>query len=87
MCFIRVSPAPPSKECDILRISDENASVRSHRAPRVARVQPSACADELPVYWSHTVPYHTIYNERIGNPPRTIWGTSSPLDEIYVKPE
>ena len=44
-------------------------------------------ADELPVYWSHTVPYHTIHNKRIGNPPRTIWGTSSPLDEIYVKPE
>ena len=44
-------------------------------------------ADELPVYWVHTVPYHTIYNKRIGNPPQTIWGTSSPLDEIYVRPE
>ena len=44
-------------------------------------------ADELPVYWVHTVPYHTIYNKRIGNPPQTIWGTSSPLDEIYIRPE
>ena len=42
-------------------------------------------ADELPVYWVHTVPYHTIYNKRIGNPPQTIWGTSSPLDEIYIR--
>ena len=44
-------------------------------------------ADELPVYWVHTLPYHTVYNKRIGNPPKTIWGTSSPLDEIYVRPE
>ncbi len=44
-------------------------------------------ADELPVYWVHTVPYHTVSSKRIGNPPQTIWGTSSPLDEIYIRPE
>ena len=44
-------------------------------------------ADELPVYWAHTLPYHTVSSKRIGNPPRTIWGTSSPLDEIYVRAE
>ena len=41
--------------------------------------------DELPVYWTHTVPYHTVYNKSLGNPPTTIWGTSSPLDEVYWK--
>ncbi len=44
-------------------------------------------ADELPVYWVHTLPYHTVSNKRVGNPPRTIWGTSSPLDQIYIRPE
>ncbi|MGI9334412.1 MAG: ABC transporter substrate-binding protein [Gammaproteobacteria bacterium] len=42
-------------------------------------------ADELPVYWVHTLPYHTVTSDRLGNAPRTIWGTSSPLDEIYIK--
>ena len=40
-------------------------------------------ADELPVYWTHTLPYHTIYNKKLGNPPLSVWGTSSPLDEMY----
>ena len=40
-------------------------------------------ADELPVYWTHTLPYHTIYNKKLGNPPLSIWGASSPLDEMY----
>ncbi|NKC15464.1 MAG: ABC transporter substrate-binding protein [Gammaproteobacteria bacterium] len=42
-------------------------------------------ADELPVYWTHTLPYHTIYSKKLGNPPLTIWGTSSPLDSLYWK--
>jgi peptide/nickel transport system substrate-binding protein len=42
-------------------------------------------ADELPVYWLNTVPYHTAYHKNLGNPPRTIWGTVSPMDELYWK--
>ena len=43
-------------------------------------------AEDLPVYWTHTLPYHTIYNHtKVGNPPQTIWGASSPLDEVYLK--
>lgn len=42
-------------------------------------------AVDLPVYWAYTVPYHTVYSDKIGNPPRTVWGTSSPLDELYLK--
>ncbi len=33
-------------------------------------------AKELPVYWTNTLPYHTIYNRNLGNPPLSIWGTS-----------
>ena len=43
-------------------------------------------ADELPVYHTNTVPYHTIYNtDKVGNPPVGIWGTSTPIDMTYLK--
>lgn len=43
-------------------------------------------ADELPVYWLYAGPYHTVSNKKVGNPPNSIWGTSSPLDRVYLKP-
>jgi len=46
----------------------------------------SIIADELPVYHTNTLPYHTVYNEKIGNPPLGIWGTSTPIDMTYLKP-
>lgn len=42
-------------------------------------------ADELPVYHTNTVPYHTVYNDKVGNPPIGIWGTSTPIDMTYLK--
>ena len=42
-------------------------------------------AEELPVDWTHTLPYHTIFNKNLDNPPLTVWSTSSPLDELYWK--
>lgn len=42
-------------------------------------------ADELPVYWTNTLPYHTVYNNKVGNPPLGIWASSSPMDLMYLK--
>ncbi len=42
-------------------------------------------AEELPVYWAYTLPYHTIYSDKVGNPPGGIWATVSPLDRVYLK--
>ncbi|MEM8751160.1 MAG: ABC transporter substrate-binding protein [Pseudomonadota bacterium] len=42
-------------------------------------------AEELPVYWTNTLPYHTIYNNKVGNAPKGIWATSSPMDRVYLK--
>ena len=42
-------------------------------------------AEELPVYWTNTLPYHTITSTSVGNPPRGIWATSAPLDRVYLK--
>ncbi len=40
-------------------------------------------AEELPIYWINSLPYHTVYSKRLGNAPLTIWGTMAPLDELY----
>ncbi|MBC8505712.1 MAG: ABC transporter substrate-binding protein [Anaerolineales bacterium] len=40
-------------------------------------------AEELPVIWINELPNHTIYHEGLGNPPLTIWGVHSPLDEVF----
>ena len=43
-------------------------------------------ADEVPLYFTNTLPYHTVYNtEKVGNPPLGIWSTSSPMDMTYIK--
>lgn len=40
---------------------------------------------DLPVAWIVELPYHTIYNRRVANVPKTIWGLASPMDEVYLR--
>ena len=40
-------------------------------------------AGDLPVYWINSLPYHTGYNDGIGNPPTSIWGPMHPLDRVF----
>lgn len=42
-------------------------------------------AEEVPIYFLNAVPMHTIYSDKVGNPPMGIWGTSSPIDMTYLK--
>ena len=42
-------------------------------------------AKDLPVYWINVLPFHTAYNKNLGNPPVSIWGVVSPMDDIYWK--
>jgi len=42
-------------------------------------------ADELPVAWFNLLPYHTAYSKTVGNPPLSIWGSMSSMDEVYLK--
>lgn len=41
-------------------------------------------ADELPVYWINSLPYHTASSLRVQNVPVSIWGTMAPMDEVYL---
>ena len=43
-------------------------------------------AEDLPLYPVYAVPYHTVSNRKVGNPPRGIWATVQPLDRVYLKP-
>lgn len=40
---------------------------------------------EVPQYFTNALPYHTIYSDKIGNPPMGIWATSAPIDRLYLK--
>lgn len=42
-------------------------------------------AEEVPIYFLNAVPMHTIYSDRVQNPPMGIWASSSPMDRIWLK--
>ncbi len=39
---------------------------------------------DLPLYWLTELPYHTIYNNKVRNVPTTIWGTASPMMDVWL---
>ena len=65
------------------------AAVESDPAKRAAMYAEfqEIIATELPVYHTNTLPYHTVYSDKVGNPPLGIWGTSTPIDMTYLKEE
>lgn len=44
----------------------------------------SVLADDLPFHWIETLPTHSVYSDVLQNPPLTIWGTMSPLNEVWI---
>lgn len=42
-------------------------------------------ADDLPIYWINVMPQRTAYHKDLGNPPTSIWGVISPMDEVFWK--
>ena len=42
-------------------------------------------AAEMPLYPIFASPYHTVSSNDVGNAPDSVWGTSSPLDRVYIK--
>lgn len=40
--------------------------------------------DELPFVWTNEEPYVTVYRDQVRNPPETVWGALSPMDEVYL---
>ncbi len=41
--------------------------------------------DDAPIIYLDEVPYHTLITKNVGNPPTSIWGPLSPLDNVYLK--
>src|SRR5690625_2923256 len=42
-------------------------------------------AEELPIIHISERPHHTLASPAVANPPQTIWGVLSPLDEVYLE--
>ncbi|MDX6751221.1 ABC transporter substrate-binding protein [Geminicoccaceae bacterium 1502E] len=40
--------------------------------------------EDAPITFINVVPYHTAYRADVKNPPTTIWGAMSPMDEVYL---
>lgn len=40
-------------------------------------------ANDLPIYWINSLPYHTAYNKKLGGLPTGIWGAMHPMDNLY----
>ena len=41
--------------------------------------------EDVPIVYINVLPIYTVYNTALGNPPLSIWGVHSPLDEVYWK--
>ncbi len=41
--------------------------------------------DDVPQVFLNELPYHTVYSNKVGNPPLTIWGAMAPMDNVYMK--
>lgn len=39
--------------------------------------------DDAPILYLNVTPFNTVYKSNLKNPPLTIWGAASPLDEVY----
>lgn len=39
-------------------------------------------AQDLPIYWINATPYHTAFSKKLVNPPKGIWGTMHPMDQV-----
>jgi peptide/nickel transport system substrate-binding protein len=39
---------------------------------------------DVPLYWLTELPYHTIYSRKVQNVPTTIWGTASPMMDVWL---
>jgi len=39
--------------------------------------------DDVPILYVNAIPYHSAFDKRLRNTPTTIWGPSSPMDEMY----
>ena len=70
-------------EVDAIMAEAGQESDPERRKALYARFQ-EILTEDLPLYPVFTLPYHTVSSVKVGNPPRGIWATSSPLDRVYL---
>lgn len=62
----------------------DQAAVERDQKQRVALYQKfqKIVVSDAPIFYICEVPYHTVLNKNLGNPPLTIWGPMSPIDTL-----
>jgi peptide/nickel transport system substrate-binding protein len=71
-------------EIDALLERAANETDQQKRKALYAEFQKKV-VDDCPMAFIYIVPYHLIYNKRVGNPVTDAWGFFQPGDELYVK--
>lgn len=69
-----------TKVDDILNMAAVELDQDKRRA-LYAEFQQIVAAD-LPTYWINALPYHTVFDKKLQNPPTGIWGTMHPMDHV-----
>jgi peptide/nickel transport system substrate-binding protein len=67
---------------DILATAEREPDAAKRKA-LYAEFQKIVTSD-LPLYWLTELPYHTIYNKKVRNVPTTIWGSASPMMDVWL---
>lgn len=68
---------------DEVLASAERESDPAKRKALYAEFQKTVTAD-VPLVWLTELPYHTIYNKKVRNAPTTIWGSASPMMDVWL---
>lgn len=72
-----------SPKVDELLGAAEREAEPAKRKAFYAEFQKVVTAD-VPLYWLTELPYHTIYNKKVRNVPATIWGSASPMMDVWL---
>jgi peptide/nickel transport system substrate-binding protein len=68
---------------DELLAAAEKEPDAAKRKALYAEFQKVVTAD-VPLVWITELPYHTIHSKRVRNVPTTIWGTASPMLDVWL---
>ncbi len=65
----------------------EKAGIETDQAKRVSLYKQAQkiIVDDVPILFLNELPYHTVYSDKVGNAPLTIWGAMAPMDNVYMK--
>ncbi|MCP4314554.1 MAG: ABC transporter substrate-binding protein [Hyphomicrobiales bacterium] len=71
-----------NEEVDTLLGQAGTETDQAKRADLYRKAQ-AMIVDDVPLVFLNELPYHTVYDKKIGNAPLSIWGPMAPMDDVY----